>query len=369
MEKDTKIRYSGIELLKIIAIICIVISHVSQTMADSNIMTLNNYKDCIINLQSTTNSVENFILSLTRYIGFLGNLIFITCSIWFFIDDNKVKLSKIIQIILDVWIISILLFVIHYALRIGVTAKDIKLAVFPNLYLTNWYIVAYLMIYAIHPYLNIIVRSISKKELLIINIVGITIYYVFCFARPESYFNTSFMVFIIMYFIVSYIKLYGIKIWVKRTFILGILGNIFLVAMTNFLGMKISFFTNKRLYWANNNNPFLLSIALSAFMYFKDKRFINKKINYISSVTLYIYVIHENIFFRTYARPKLLGMLYQTLNYHYALLMVVLFAFVLIITTMALAVIYKNTIKKITIKFSNKLNNVILNCYDRIELK
>lgn len=71
MEKDTKIRYSGIELLKIIAIICIVISHVSQTMADSNIMTLNNYKDCIINLQSTTNSVENFILSLTRYIGFL----------------------------------------------------------------------------------------------------------------------------------------------------------------------------------------------------------------------------------------------------------------------------------------------------------
>lgn len=225
------------------------------------------------------------------------------------------------------------------------------------------------MIYAIHPYLNIIVRSISKKELLIINIVGITIYYVFCFARPESYFNTSFMVFIIMYFIVSYIKLYGIKIWVKRTFILGILGNIFLVAMTNFLGMKISFFTNKRLYWANNNNPFLLSIALSAFMYFKDKRFINKKINYISSVTLYIYVIHENIFFRTYARPKLLGMLYQTLNYHYALLMVVLFAFVLIITTMALAVIYKNTIKKITIKFSNKLNNVILNCYDRIELK
>lgn len=74
---DRRIRASGIEMLKIFAIFFVVISHVVQTLAESEGV----YR---INLTLATTNLQYLVLSVLRYSGMLGNSIFFVCSAWFF---------------------------------------------------------------------------------------------------------------------------------------------------------------------------------------------------------------------------------------------------------------------------------------------
>lgn len=67
-------RLSGIELLKIISIGLIVISHVTQTLGQVNESI--NYQDYVILLGNASEDIQVIILNIFREVGFLGNNIF-----------------------------------------------------------------------------------------------------------------------------------------------------------------------------------------------------------------------------------------------------------------------------------------------------
>lgn len=70
-------RRFGIELLKIIAMIMIVVSHVTQTLYSENIHYASDY---VIDIKQATTSIQQLILLLFSFCGEQGNLIFFTCS-------------------------------------------------------------------------------------------------------------------------------------------------------------------------------------------------------------------------------------------------------------------------------------------------
>ena len=74
-------RKSGIELAKIIAMLLIVISHVVLSVSNES-LSLNETLD-FINLNAATTNINNIVLIIFRYLGAIGNDIFLISSIWF----------------------------------------------------------------------------------------------------------------------------------------------------------------------------------------------------------------------------------------------------------------------------------------------
>ena len=103
-------RNSSIELLKIFGIFLIVINHVIQTLHEPNSNFVNN--DYILNLDMATTNIQQLILSILRYSGSMGNMIFFICSAWFLLDNDKTNKKKLLQILMDVWVASVIILVV-----------------------------------------------------------------------------------------------------------------------------------------------------------------------------------------------------------------------------------------------------------------
>lgn len=84
-------RNSSIELLKILAILFIIINHVTQTAG----MTINEYVSFPlsygVDLTSATCDFQTFLLIIFRRFGALGNDIFLICSIWFLLGSQRIS--------------------------------------------------------------------------------------------------------------------------------------------------------------------------------------------------------------------------------------------------------------------------------------
>ena len=95
INKTQKVRESGIELLKLIAIIFIVLHHTAMS-AIKSLPELPLY------------GVNSTLLKLIELLGPIGNVLFIVCSFWFLVDSMRVKASKVVTIILQSVVISLL---------------------------------------------------------------------------------------------------------------------------------------------------------------------------------------------------------------------------------------------------------------------
>lgn len=93
-------RDSGIEFLKICAVILIIISHVVQTVGTPNSYVP--FQDYVVSLDTATQNVQRLTMTMLRYSGVLGNSIFFSCSAWFLLDSERSNKRKILKIILDI---------------------------------------------------------------------------------------------------------------------------------------------------------------------------------------------------------------------------------------------------------------------------
>lgn len=375
MEK--KERMSGIELLKIIAIVLIVISHITQTLETGNQIISNNVINYTINLKDPTSNINNIVLAFIRQFGALGNMIFLISSIWFLIDKNKNYKQKILSIIIDIFIISVaslLLFMIFY--KGDISIKYIIKSIFPTIFANNWYMTCYIMLLLLYPFLNIIVKSIDKKQLFRINLLSIIVYFGICFVKTNLLFNTSLVVFVVIYFLVAYIRKYCINFVKDKKaniilLILSVAISIASLIVLNYIELKSGIKVVKLIIFATNNNILLLITGLSLFNLFLNINISNKVINYISSLSMLIYVIHENILVRVYLRPQIWSDILNIYGEKYIIIEDIIFSILILCVSSFIAIIYKNTIQKIVIKITNYLYNksIIKKCYLIIERK
>lgn len=363
-------RESGIELLKILAMFFIVVSHVVQTISNPSSSYEN--ADYIIKLSCATDNIQVFILSVTQYFGVLGNILFIVCSSWFLCDKTKNNKQKWLCLLFEVWTLSIIFLLFAFLLKLDIQFDVIIRCLFPVTFENNWYITCYLLFYLFYPLLNRLIQSMNQKTMFRLCFALFVLYFVISFLLVKSFFLNNLIIWFSIYFFVAYIKKYlcsyteNLKMNLIILF-LGIVGHLGLLLATNCIGLHFSLFSNQMARWCVMQNPFLLFVGLSMFNIAKSFRFKNGIINYISSLSLFIYLIHENIIVRKYFRTYLMHQIYVSYGYSNILIVVLLSALFIFILSILISCIYDASVKKIITKICEFGYKKVTNTYHNFE--
>ena len=364
-------RKSSIELLKIVGIVLIVISHVVETLHTGNDYIATN--DFMLDISAATTNIQYLILAIFQYSGSLGNSIFFVCSAWFLLDSDKVDTKKIFHMLMDVWIVSITILIVVYCIRGGdVPFKLVIRQFFPTTFNNNWYITCYLLFYPLHTFLNLIIKKIDQKTLLKITLVMLGLYVGVNFIVSGKFFWSKLVLWVALYFAIAYMKYYLVDISNKvrlNILVLGIscVGLIGLICFTNFLGLHFEVFSHSLLKWKSNCNPFLILIAISMLNIARNVHFESKIVNYVSGVSLLIYIFHENYLLKTFYRPQMWSLIYHQFGYDYILIWMFILVLLVFLFGLIMSIVYKYTIGKIVSIVCNCSFPILQRMYTKIE--
>ncbi len=368
-----KERNSGIELLKIIAVFLIVINHVTQTLVYKEFFNNLHFYDGYYNLTATTD-ITVFVLTCFRYFGTIGNLVFMISSSYFLSNSEKNNLKKFFKLGLNTIIISYIFLFTFLIAKVDLPKKEIIKSLFPITSRNCWFITTYLLFILIVPFLNKLTKKLSQKQLLRVSYILFIFYFIISLIISKHV--SGIVIFITIYFIVNYFKKYMENFWNNKKrciklLVLGIVSLIILQFLTNLIGLKFEFFKDKPLYWLANNNPIIFTISISLFYLFKQMSFKSRFVNTVSSLSLYVYLAHDNAQFRAYTRVYIWHYIYEKIGYSYIIIKLLLYALALFIAFNVISYIYKITIEKIANSIIEKIfnNDKIKNICSKIENK
>ena len=366
----SRMRDSGIELLKVIAVVLIVISHVVLTLTTENEYIP--YNDYLLDCTHATTNGTVLLLAVIRHFGALGNWIFFVASAWFLLDSTKASGKKIMEMLLDIWVISVLFLGITLLLRGEVSGKLFLFSLLPTTFENNWYLTCYLLFYPLHPYLNRLIAAMTQKEHLKMISVLTVLYIGFNFIKGRFFFPNMLLLWSSVYLILAYIKRYCIGVYSSAKvngilLLCGAAGAVGIVVLTDLLGLKIAALSDQLLRWVSNFNPFLILIAITAFGLARKNHFKNKNVNHIAKCAMLIYIIHENILLRTYVRPYLWHCIFDRYGYAHILLWVFLYSAGWLLAALALSLLYEKSIQKLTARVSEKILKWMSSWYQKYE--
>lgn len=291
----------------------------------------------------------------------LGNTIFFICSAWFLLKSSQYSKKKWFYMLSEIWIISIIILGITYIIYAGdISMKLCIKSIFPTLFANNWYMTCYLLFYPIHPLLNIVIRKMKKTELFRISLTMFIMYSCLDFIKSDLFFPSIIILWIAIYFLIAYMQLYMKEFSndKKKNIIMLVIGStgvILIAALTNILGLHISYMHDKMLKWATNCNPFLIVISIASFNIVRNIHFKNKIVNYISSLSLLIYIIHENLILRTYSRPYIVNCMYVTFGYKHIVIETLILSVLVFLFGLVASLLYDVLISRLVQLLSEKL--------------
>lgn len=326
------------------------------------------YQGYVVDVSNATTDIQHIVLLIFRHFGVLGNSIFFIASAWFLLKSNRYKKKKCFFMILEIWTVSIIILIVTYVILQGnISAKIVLESLFPTTFANNWYMTCYLLFYAIHPLLNKIIRGMNQAQVFRCASVLSILYIFIDFIAGELFFPSLLILWVTIYFIIAYIQIYasGYANSIKSNLVLLLLSIICFIASVLLLevgGLHISFLSNKMMHWINNCNPFLIAMSVALFNIARSVCFKNKFINYISSLSLLIYIIHENLILRTYFRPAMWNYVYHHYGYSHVIAWVFIFVIMIFLFAMVSAMIYQQTIQRLVLKIGDKL-------YERMKIK
>ena len=319
VKDDTvKFRNSNFELLRLLSMFLIIISHYSLH-GGFDAPTYN------------TLSINKYFLQILLHGGKIGCYLFMFITGYFMIY-RKNNYKKILKLFLELEFYSIVIFFIfNFGMGKYYSKKDWIRNLLPIVY-GNWFVVNYIMMYFFIPFINKIVlclddKNLKKMVLLIVIIYSLipTIgYYV-----PKyqwSFSNFDFM--LVSYIIGAYIRIKGFsKFEDKKKCIKIILISVcillLLILVMDLLATK---FKNNTYIWMATITRYQtafgeLLISIAIFYLFKNISFKSRFINFIAPSMLGIYLIHDN----DLVRPWLWKEVFPNNNYLYTNYLVVHF--------------------------------------------
>lgn len=350
-------RNSNIELLKIIAMCAIVICHVVAELPNSSYVEFDDY---VFKYFVPSQSLSNVGLTIIHQLGFCGNTMFFICSSWFLINSTKTNYRKIVSILLDIEIISIIFLASYLLLSKGKMSLGLGFKMlFPHSFRLFWYLTCYVIIYMVHPVLNSVILSMPKRNHLIVSACSCFMFIVYNYFI-QWYFGNVLISWIVLYSLVAYIKKYMTDFQQNRKAnilfcIIGLVGIAAIPLGINVLGTyfeKFSQFSLQHFDDISRWNPFHILLCFGIFNLTNQRAKRNISIiNYLASLSLLCFVIHSNRVVRCYIIPFIWEQLYLNGFYNNLILTSVCFGTLLFIVSLAIACIYNSTIRKITNKY------------------
>ena len=365
-------RSSGIELLKVIAIVLIVLFHMTQTYTSmSDLSVGQDYHD---DLSTAFVSARHIFLLFVMCLGSVGNTIFFVCSAWFLLDDDRVNGKKWFFMLFEVWVVSIFFLGAVFVARSGdLSTEMIKKSIFPSIYGNNWYITCYLLFYPLHRYLNRLIYGLSKRELLGCTLALGVLYLGITFIRQGLLFTSNLVIWVAIYFLVAYIKLYMWGVFSNRRtdillIIFAVIGQAGIILINNFLESKFNYPNSRTLRWSmTNSNPLYIVAAIAALFLVRTSAFHSRTINYISSLSMLIYIVHENILIKAYYRPRAISYVYSLLGGDHMLLGLFLLTAAMLALSLAVSAVYGLFLRKHVRALSERIFEVCKKSVARIE--
>lgn len=272
-------RQQNFELLRIIAMFMIVVSHV-----------ITHY---VMKADMEISGVNDFLLSLLRAVIYVCVNVYIIITGYFSVNSKQLKIKKIMNVaLLPGFISAILLMVLMVFGVIDFDVWRIVGKLFATLRGEYWFISTYFALSLFIPFLNKIIHTISQKEfqhfLFLLTSVGI-IWPFFVDSGEFISFNSGFSLifFFLLYFVGAYIRLYGafFKDFTRNQYLIGYLMLALVTGILQFALPEIDFL--------NYNGPFEFTMSYFIFMYIKNVKVNSVKINTIATYTLSVYLVHE----------------------------------------------------------------------------
>lgn len=360
--KEDKRNY-GLEALRILSMFLVLTIHYigrSELTAIRNNTTYNWY-------------IYNFLLA----IALVANNCYVLITGYFSIN-SKFKLKKVIFLCGEAWFYSIGITLLLTFLGYNkLTFKSTIEMFFPLLTRKYWFVSFYIVLYILSPFLNKMIKHFTKKELksliiillIIFSVLGGTIQRASYAINSEGSF--SFIWFVTLYIIASYIRLYGNFKFTKKYLLIGLLAAI-TVTTLNILKVKFPILNNFAKFY-QTTNIFIFIESITLFLYFKDLKIknniIKKSMLVISPLTLAVYLIHQT--------PALDAILYKKIlhtqicyNNNWAIPITIISIIILFVVLLFIEYIRKKIVKFIgTIIKRNKIYDIIAQKYHKINDK
>lgn len=366
-----KIRESNYELLRIISMFFIIIWHVIT------------HSGLDVNSAGATNFFINLLLLLSIF--HVSVFMIIT---GFYQSKSKFRLRKLLSLLLEIGFYNFVINTFFYVTGIiKYTNIDyLKSILFYN-FSALWYIQCYIIVYLLSPFLNKFVECADRQVLKKLIIVLLLCFSIFPFLSSNLTFNTNgFTVYqyIMLYFVGAYIRKYNLNHDFLKSFnksqkqliyfcifIFSWLINVMLYYFANYLSQLdsniLNFIGNNLIvYKYYYSNPLVIIQSISLFMLFGTFKFTNKFINYIASLVLGVYIIHET--------DVVKNNLYNWLGLNDSIgfvkviiIKIVLFTIIIFVVCILIEIIRKLLFKLIyKIKVIKNIDNKILSFLDNV---
>ena len=302
-------RKSNLELLRIISMILIVMSHCDEIFGLSN-------------LYSQTLGIGKIINDWLNMGGQIGVGCFLLISGYFMIEQ-RVTLKKIMRIGGQVWFYTISIWLGWLLMSLYLHQFDLKdslvkavYSFFPILFSHYWFVTAYIILMILAPFFNKLIYALNEKEYkrLLVLLIGIFVVIGGGFPKLlEGIFEGRIIPVFVVYFVAGYIKRFvnvslknsGKHLMVALGFYVLLFASSYIIT---YIGILLDSDTIKglRYFYRELNSPLIIVICVELFLSFL-KMDIGKKeiINSIAGKTFGVYLIHSNKIISSIVLPKI----------------------------------------------------------------
>lgn len=284
-----KERNSNLELYRIIVMLLIVAHHY---VVNSGLMSV---------MKEEPLHIQSIFLYLFGMWGKTGINCFVMIT-GYFMCKSHISLRKFMKLLFEIYFYNLI--ITGTFLLTGYCSPSFSTvfyALVPIQSLGVNFVACFVVFYLLIPFLNLLIQTMNSKLHLRLILLCLLVYSMIG-TIPKITLGVNYVSwFVVLYFIASYIHLYGfpIKISNRNWGWLTLLSILISMASVVFMAWLSTVFVNKNIpvFWfvADSNHIMALVTALCSFMFFKDLKIgYSKLINMIGASTFGVLLIHAN---------------------------------------------------------------------------
>lgn len=297
MFKKIIVRESGVELLRIVAMLMIVAHHFALHTEWGTSF-------------SSSQTFNTYFISILTSFGKVGVALFFMITGYYLANLEKYKWTKVFRILLPMYFYSITFFVIMLATN-SFGAKlswppnyEELVSFFPILAGRYWFICQYAVAFLLLPFLKKGLNVLANKDLAKVVAVLVIVIPLTRLIKTVMGFGTLgiFSLPDVLYFLVIGYAIKRFEHFIRIKWAVICLGLSMVVMLCgpkilNFIHWHIASNVSNDLIWGSSSFTTLI-MATSFFVLFSRWHFKNRIINYVASLMLGVYLIHENFWVR-----------------------------------------------------------------------
>ena len=304
------------------------------------------------NIQTLTH--PSYIRALAEQLCIICVNLYVFISGWFGI---KPSIKGVLSLLFQVLFFHILISIIILCIGAPFSIKEfIKVFCFGVPY---WFVVSYLVLYALSPMLNSFIDKVSYKLLLSIIISFFILEFSTGWCINFAGFNEGYSAihFIGLYLLARYIRLYSCKLINFST------GTDFVLYLVlSLLPVLLCYITGHNFHMIAYSSPFVVGAAMFFFLAFNRMQISSNVINNIATSVFSVYLVHLHPFLYQHYQ-QLMQTMYSTLSGWGYVIFVLAFAFLFTLLCVAVdkirILIWRYTSNKIVNNIASKLEYIL----------